>query len=80
MCARPRAVGKQEVAVGSFGILLDVLTVAAGVFLIVAPGKAYNMGRKEPVEMPANWPMKSRLFGVFFLLVGGVFIYFSYFA
>ncbi len=65
---------------GSFGVLLDVLTVAAGIFLLVAPNKAYNVGRKEPQEPPANWAMKGRLFGVFFLIVGGIFIYFSYFA
>lgn len=59
--------------------ILDFLTIAGGLALIVAPGWAYNFGRKEPAEVPKSWAVTSRVAGVFFLLLGLVFIYFNYF-
>ena len=79
--AAPKQRKREELTkhMDDIGVFLDIATVAAGIFLIVAPAKAYNLGRREKQEPPASWPLKSRILGIFFTIVGGVFFYLSNF-
>lgn len=60
------------------GILIDIILIAGALALIVAPKWTYNFGRKEAVEMPKNWHIISRVIGVVFLCIEGVFLYLQY--
>ncbi len=57
-------------------LLVEVLSLVAGIGLIVAPNKMYTFGNKdkEPVP-PKNWPITSRIIGVFFIAMGVYFLY-----
>ncbi len=60
-------------------LIFDILSVLAGVFLIIAPEKAYYIGKpateREQKKMPKNWPVMSRVIGAVFIVIGLVFIY-----
>lgn len=67
----------------SFSILLDVLSLAAGIFLIVKPESAFYLGRQNERAtrpMPESWPKTSRIIGVLFILLSLVLFYFDIFA
>ena len=58
--------------------LLDMLMIAGGIALLVAPNWTYNFGSREKKEIPKNWPIISRIFGVIFVLMGAFFMYQSW--
>ena len=62
---------------GDLFIILDIAAIAFGVFLLVAPMKAFNFGSKnnEERKIPKNWNITGRIIGVVMLLIGVFFIY-----
>lgn len=69
---------QKEVGMGNsalnFWIIIDFVAIAAGIFCIVAPDKAYNFGRKEQADIPKNWHITSRIVGAVCIVIGIVFI------
>ena len=64
---------------GSYFLIMDVVCIALGVFLIIAPNKAYMIGRRdverEQMKIPQNWPVVGRVIGVAAVLLSVLFIY-----
>ena len=65
---------------GNFGdlfLIIDLAAIAFGVFLLVAPMKAYNFGTKADSErkIPKNWNIVGRIIGAVMLIIGALFIY-----
>lgn len=59
-------------------MIIDLITIGAGVALIVSPTKTYNWGnkdengrQKEHREPPKKWFWQARVIGAIFILVGG---------
>lgn len=55
--------------------IFDVISIVAGLALIIAPRWAYNFGRQEHKEMPKSWPIVSRILGVLFTGIGLMFLF-----
>ena len=65
---------------GNFGdlfLIVDLAAVVFGVFLLVAPMKAFNFGNKADSErkIPKNWNIIGRIIGAVMLIIGALFIY-----
>lgn len=58
--------------------IFDIFTIGGGIVLLVAPNWAYNAFRKEKVEVPPGWPLKSRIFGGIFIAAGLLFLYLNF--
>ena len=66
---------------GELFMLIDVATLVMGLMLIIAPGKAYNMGKKEheKKEIPPKTKTGFMIFGVIVVIMSSLYLYFDLF-
>ncbi len=54
-------------------LLFDVLSFALGVFLIINPKLAYQMGRGRSAVAPPSWLIIGRIIGLALMILGVLF-------
>lgn len=58
-------------------LIVDVASLVMGLMLIVAPGKVYNMGKKEheKKEIPSKTKWGFTIFGIVVVIITCLFLY-----
>ena len=67
---------------GEMMVIIDVMSLGMGLMLIIAPNKAYNMGKKEheKKEIPPKTKIGFTIFGIVVVIAASLFLYFDLFA